>query len=597
MATADDFEALRVELEKIGQSHLFDSFDSASDEDRERLAQQLLKLNSTTPGGLIEYCLRGKKLIQSLISKKAESREYFPPRLGEKLRANTPLFEECEELGIAQTPFTAFVLVAGGLGERLSFVGAKVSLETETLTETSFLENHCEWIAAFQARAQIIMNDPSFTLPFAIMTSDDTHDAILQLLNDECRVQQDQILGGLTDITVLKQEKVPCFSNPKADIALNPDDAFDIVTKPHGHGDLHSLLHKSGLVERWLARGIRWIVVFQDTNILAFRAVSAALGSSARNSMDLSMVAVQRRRGEAVGAICNVKSDIDGVERTLNVEYNLVNENAITDATGGNTSIFPGNINLLVCHAKSYADALKKSGGIVPEFVNPKFADKAKTEFKSPTRLECMMQDLPLILKPDARVGYIEMERFLCFSAAKNNLQDALSKYQETGFPESASSCESDLYSTCRRLLAMSGCQIRTAALPMRRFASLPFEDGARVVLCPSFGTTVAEIRSRFPSPHLVHISDRSALVLDGDIIVHQLELDGHLVIKAQPGSRITIKCLRVLNEGSTLESLDEELIEQRSPNEKVRGYHLRIHENLLISSEHLGEIVVERPF
>jgi UDP-sugar pyrophosphorylase len=28
----------------------------------------------------------------------------------------------------------------------------------------------------------------------------------------------------------------------------------------------------------------------------------------------------------------------------------------------------------------------------VPEFVNPKYADAAKTKFKSPTRLECMMQ-------------------------------------------------------------------------------------------------------------------------------------------------------------------------------------------------------------
>jgi hypothetical protein len=31
----------------------------------------------------------------------------------------------------------------------------------------------------------------------------------------------------------------------------------------------------------------------------------------------------------------------------------------------------------------------------VPEFVNPKYADVSRTTFKSPTRLECMMQDFP----------------------------------------------------------------------------------------------------------------------------------------------------------------------------------------------------------
>jgi UDP-sugar pyrophosphorylase len=28
----------------------------------------------------------------------------------------------------------------------------------------------------------------------------------------------------------------------------------------------------------------------------------------------------------------------------------------------------------------------------MPEFVNPKYADASKNSFKSPTRLECMMQ-------------------------------------------------------------------------------------------------------------------------------------------------------------------------------------------------------------
>ena len=38
-----------------------------------------------------------------------------------------------------------------------------------------------------------------------------------------------------------------------------------------------------------------------------------------------------------------------------------------------------------------YVVTLEKSRGVIPEFVNPKYANAEKTVFKSPTRLECMM--------------------------------------------------------------------------------------------------------------------------------------------------------------------------------------------------------------
>ena len=52
----------------------------------------------------------------------------------------------------------------------------------------------------------------------------------------------------------------------------------------------------------------------------------------------------------------------------------------------------PGNINQLVLKLSSYAAELHRHGGVIAEFVNPKYADAAKSTFKSSTRLECMMQ-------------------------------------------------------------------------------------------------------------------------------------------------------------------------------------------------------------
>ena len=52
-------------------------------------------------------------------------------------------------------------------------------------------------------------------------------------------------------MTLLKQEKVPCLSDSEARLALDPKDPFKLMTKPHGHGDVHYLLHSSGTVNRW----------------------------------------------------------------------------------------------------------------------------------------------------------------------------------------------------------------------------------------------------------------------------------------------------------------------------------------------------------
>ena len=38
-----------------------------------------------------------------------------------------------------------------------------------------------------------------------------------------------------------------------------------------------------------------------------------------------------------------------------------------------------------------YLEHLQATGGVIPEFVNPKYANEERTVFKAPTRLECMM--------------------------------------------------------------------------------------------------------------------------------------------------------------------------------------------------------------
>ena len=128
--------------------------------------------------------------------------------------------------------------------------------------------------------------------------------------------------------------------------------------------------------------------------------------------------------------------------RTINVEYNQLDpllrattypEGDVNDETTG-YSPFPGNINQLVFDLKHYNKVLQRTQGAMPEFVNPKYKDEAKTTFKKPTRLECMMQDFPTVLEGDesAMVGFTSVAADFCFSPVKNATADG-AKLQEKG--------------------------------------------------------------------------------------------------------------------------------------------------------------------
>ena len=84
----------------------------------------------------------------------------------------------------------------------------------------------------------------------------------------------------VSDVTLMKQEKVAAIMNNEGGIAQSESDPFEIESKPHGHGDVHSLMHSNGLPQKWLDMGLEYAVFFQDTNGLGFHTLAAFLGVS-----------------------------------------------------------------------------------------------------------------------------------------------------------------------------------------------------------------------------------------------------------------------------------------------------------------------------
>lgn len=83
-----------------------------------------------------------------------------------------------------------------------------------------------------------------------------------------------------------------------------------------------------------------------------------------------------------------------------------------------------GNANNIVIEMGAYERTLRgEDQGVVIEFVNPKYKDETRTEFKKPTRLECMMQDIPKLFQKEmgseAKIGFTMFDRWFTFSPAK----------------------------------------------------------------------------------------------------------------------------------------------------------------------------------
>ena len=436
------------------------------DENKRRLVRQLSALDTTTPGGLVGYVKRAKQLLMS--SKEGEnSLEGYKPEVppGSVLNCRSGDFIDLEREGLAQAGKAAFVLVAGGLGERLGYSGIKVALPSESARGVCYLQLYAEYILAYQRRSK----DEGCVCPFAIMTSDDTHEKTVALLEENAYFGMSP-----SQVHFIKQDKVPCLADNEATLALSSSDRYELLTKPHGHGDVHSLLHRSGLVHDWAERGLKWLCFFQDTNALVFRAIPASLAISQQSKFVVNSLAVPRKAKEAIGAICKlvpIKGEEGGSPKpsmTLNVEYNQLDPllrstvNAEGDVNDPDTgfSPYPGNINQLIFSIPEYSKQLQETEGRVPEFVNPKYKDSSKTSFKSPTRLECMMQDYPRTIPATSKVGFTLLEVWVAYSPVKNSPDEALAKAKAGNPSHSATTGELDIYRANCNILKHLGAKV-----------------------------------------------------------------------------------------------------------------------------------------
>lgn len=525
-------------LKELNQSEIIEKYKTSKEEDKKYFIEQFNYLEKATPGGIKDYLRRAKILLEESKNNVNPFKDYTPEvPLGFDIKVGSEQFYELDKLGFTQIENTVFVLVAGGLGERLGYPDIKIGIETDLITKRKFIEIYIEFIKAFEDRIKRNKKmDDNWCIPLCIMTSDDTHNKTVELLekNKNFGLKENQI-------SIVKQEKCPAIIDNECHLALVKDKLM-LETKPHGHGDIHYLLYKSDKVKNWISQGKKYLVLFQDTNILAFNCIPSALGSSVKLKLDINSICVPRKPKDAIGAICKLVKK-DGSSITNNVEYNqldsLLREKYNKEGDVANKdgiSDFPGNINVIVFKLDTYIKALEETKGLIPEFVNPKYTDETRTKFKSPTRLECLMQDLPKLLKSGENVGFTSYERWFCFSACKNNLKDACNKLKKNQTPESAFSVEQDVFIFNRKIMELIGkLEIEETEEPNEiEVEECKIKFGPKIIIYPDFAPTVTELRDKLMKMKKnIKISNNSTLILKKDVNIEEgIHLNGYYEIE-----------------------------------------------------------------
>jgi UDP-sugar pyrophosphorylase len=569
-----EFKEVISLLEEVGQNEIISKLKEVSKEEQKEFVNQINELDKFCRGGIKDYIKRAKILLENSAKKMNSFHDYKieVPYDIPHIKVGDDEFYELEKLGLNELKNSVFVLTAGGLGERLGYSGIKIGLQTELITLRPYIQLYIESIKAYEDRVKKAEKMPlDWYIPFCIMTSGDTHDKTKTFLEENANfgMKKEQII-------LIKQHKLPAIIDNDCHLALQKD-KFLLLTKPHGHGDIHYLLYQSGLAQKWLDEGKTYMIQFMDTNALAFNCVPSTIGVSVKYNYDVNSTFVTRRAQEKIGALCKL-TDKNGKISYANIEYNQLDSlfkekyNGIGDIPGKNGFCdFPGNLNVLVFKLKPYLNIISESKGLVPEFVNPKYTDETRTKFKAPTRLETLMQDVPKLVKGNGTVGNTYFDRWFCFSACKNNIHDSCERLRKKESGESAFTVEREIFKYNEIILkdVLGKLEIiNTEPENSVMIEDLKITFGPKIIIYPSFAASVTELRDKMN--HMkknIRMTNNSTLVLKNDITIDEgIDLDGYLVVDKDAKDYIVCKnkrniMYRILKEG------------EGENYEKIRGY------------------------
>lgn len=245
-------DTLRKALDEAGQNHLVKKIETLADESRERLVEQVEKLDLGAMNRLIDEYVRSEPTYD--IPEDAEPAEYYPADPSAKVRPYDAAKYRAAGEALLRAGKVACFTVAGGQGSRLGFDGPKGCYPAGAVSKKPLFQIFAEGIKATGEKY-------GKAVPWLIMTSPQNHADTVSFFEEH-----DYFGLNKGDVMFFPQGTMPSFDLKTGRVLMS--DEVTLAASPDGHGGSLKALYASGAIDEMKKRGVEHISYFQVDNPL-----------------------------------------------------------------------------------------------------------------------------------------------------------------------------------------------------------------------------------------------------------------------------------------------------------------------------------------
>ncbi len=293
-----DFDALKTQLNDIGQSQVLQFSENLTPEQTAPLLEQVQKLDfAKIPGWVDQYVWNDGSLKVPEVFEPAPSYPVEP-----KTDEQTEKYAQARKIGeslIREGKVAGFV-VAGGQGTRLGFDGPKGNYPTSPIKKKTLFQIFAENLLAAAKKY-------GTSIPWYIMTSPLNYDATVEIFENA-----DYYGLGKDNVFIFQQGTLPNFGFDGKILLAGKD---RIATSPDGHGGSLKALYNSGAVADMRKRGVELLSYWQVDNPLIHLIDPLFVGLHVMDKAGMSSKALLKAGPlEKVGNFCQVDGKVTVIE-------------------------------------------------------------------------------------------------------------------------------------------------------------------------------------------------------------------------------------------------------------------------------------------
>ncbi len=306
-------------LEKYNQTHLLNYINLLTQEEVEKLKQQILRIDFEELQTLYENTKKKPKIEENKI-------EHINYTNKEKLSSKEK--QELEDIGktVIKNEHYAVITLAGGQGTRLGHSGPKGTFLLNTKNGPKYI------FEIFIDGFKKAKNEYNIEVPWYIMTSKENHKETVEFF------ENNNYFGyNKNKIKFFMQNELPLLDiNGK--VILNKEK--QIKEAANGNGGIYESFAKSGLLEEVNKKQIEWLFVNNIDNIISNFIDPLLLGLTIKEKQKIGAKSVAKTNPkEKVGVFCKIN------EKPKIIEYiDLAEE--LAEKVDENGELLYGEVNI-----------------------------------------------------------------------------------------------------------------------------------------------------------------------------------------------------------------------------------------------------------